>query len=54
MVSAKTKDGQRNRNRPKLVGPFDGEKKRSISGMAMTVEELNEFLSRPRGEVPSG
>ena len=49
LVWSKTKDGQKNRNRPKLVGPFDSEKKRSISGMAMTVDELNEFLSRPRG-----
>lgn len=54
LVWSKTKDGQKNRNRPKLVGPFDGEKKRAISGMAMTVDELNEFLSRPRGEVPNG
>ena len=54
LVWSKTKDGQRNRNRPKPIGPFDGEKKRSITGVAMTVEELNEALSRPRGEVPIG
>ena len=54
LVWSKTKDGQRNRNRPKPVGPFDGEKKRSITGVAMTVDELNEALSRPRGEVPIG
>ena len=54
LVWSKTKDGQRNRNRPKPVGPFDAEKKRSITGVAMTVDELNEVLSRPRGEVPIG
>ena len=54
LVWSKTKDGQRNRNRPKLVGPFEAEKKRTVSGVAMTVDELNEALSRPRGEVLDG
>lgn len=41
-------DGQKGRNRPRPVGPF-AKKPRRIEAMAMTVEELDEILSRPRG-----
>lgn len=42
-----TKDGQKNKNRPKPIKP----PKREEEKEAYTIEELNERLSRPRKEV---
>ena len=44
LVWSKTKDAQKGRNRPKMAGPFRDPRERRESGMAMTVEELNERL----------
>lgn len=48
---SKTKDGQKNRNKPKQIGPKGPEKTRRIRGMAMTADELMAELSRIHGEV---
>lgn len=47
LVWAQTKDGQKNRNRPKPIEP-PGRKK---SVEAHTVDEYKELLSKPRKEV---
>ena len=53
LVWQRSKDGQKNRKRPKLIGPFgserDGDGK--LEASAMSVEELDYFLSLPRREV---
>lgn len=46
---SKTKDGQRGRNRPRPVGPAERGGARKKQAMAMSVGELDEILSRPRG-----
>lgn len=49
---AKTKDGQKNRNRPKSVMPQNQASKGRMAGaQSMTVDELKEYLARPRTEV---
>lgn len=48
LVWSKSKDAQRNRNRPKPVGP-DARAGRVHRGMAMTKEELDAVLRLPRG-----
>lgn len=53
LVWQRSKDGQKNKNRPKLVGPFGaseggGEK---LDASAMSIEELDYYLSLPRREV---
>ena len=44
---AKTRDGQKNRNRPKSVFP-QPEKARMKDAVMMPVDELKEYLARPR------
>lgn len=51
----KTKDGQRNRNRPRPVGPSASARRGSRRpAMAMTVERLNEELAKKRTGVGHG
>lgn len=54
LVWQKTKDGQRNRNKPKMVGPFEDVGKKSIDANPMTIDELNAVLALPRREVANG
>ena len=46
LVWAQTKDGQKNRNRPKPITP-----PKTRQGKAYTVDEYKEILARPRKEV---
>ena len=48
LLWSKTEDGRRKRNRPKPVGPFKSPG-RHIATTGMSIEELEEALSRPRG-----
>lgn len=48
LVWAQTKDGQKNRNRPKPITPPKGRKKKAE---AHTVDEYKKILARPRKEV---
>lgn len=51
----KTRDGQRNRNRPVPVGPAaDAARGRKAPATAMTVGELRTALAEPRKEVSHG
>ena len=54
LVWSKTKDGQRNRNRPKPIGPDGPGKPKHIRGMAMAPDKLMAELRRIHGEVNSG
>lgn len=46
---SKTKDGSKGRNRPRLIGPGAKPRTRKAQAMAMTTDELDEILRRPRG-----
>lgn len=55
LVWSKAKDGQRDRNRPRPVGPRQhqekqGQGKRSIRGLSMEPDELMAELGRMHGE----
>lgn len=54
LLWAQTKDGRKGRNKPKLIGPFERQHVHRKQALAMTVEELEEILSRPRGGIPNG
>lgn len=55
LVWQRTKDGQKNRNRPTMVGPFkDVRGDRNLGGAAMTIGELDAVLALPRMEVANG
>lgn len=54
LVWQRTKDGQKGRNRPKPITPQVKNSGRTIGGMSMSIEELNEMLSRPRGVIDHG
>lgn len=45
---AKTKDGEKNRNRPKSVFPDSGKSSRMKDAVMMPVDELRAYLARPR------
>lgn len=51
---ARTKDGRKGRNRPRLVGPFEEPGRRRADAVAMTREELDARLSMPRRAIPDG
>lgn len=51
IVWSKTKDGQRGRNKPGLIGPRPRDKEKHIRGIAMEPERLMAELARIRGEV---
>ena len=46
LVWAKTKDGQHNRNRPRIVGVSEQPGERKIVGMAMEPDELLETIGK--------
>lgn len=54
LVWQRTKDGSKGRNRPKPIAPQPKREGRHIGGKAMTIEQLNEILSRPRGVIENG
>lgn len=47
---AKTKDGQKNRNRPKSVFP-QADKGRMKGAVSMPIDELKAYLARPRSAL---
>lgn len=53
MVWQKTKDGHKNRNKPKPPQP-PGKYKVTTKDTAMTQEDYDNFASRPRKEVQHG
>lgn len=48
LVWMQTKDGHRGRNRPKSILPSRKPKARRLDSNAMTIEELDAILHRPR------
>ena len=54
IVWQRTKDGQKGRNRPKPITPQPKAGGRNIGGASMSIEELNEILSRSRGVIEDG
>lgn len=49
LVWMQTKDGRKGRNRPKSILPARRPKSRQLDSCAMTIDELDEILHRPRG-----
>lgn len=54
LVWMQTKDGHKNRNRPKSLIPKQKQKSRQLEAVAMSIDELDAILHRPRGGENNG
>ena len=54
LVWMQTKDGRKGRNRPKSILPARKPKSRQLDSCAMSIDELDAILHRPRGGENNG